>query len=512
MSIFVLCLGVGLALAAWQLTTTQHYTARASISENILGWIWADPIGWISVNSDTPAACPLGGCGSYGVNFNLLTKKINGWAWSDSVGWLCFGTSCIAVSACAGVPPTGVLDAWWEPGTNEVHGWAKVCSAGADGWVSLNCVDAPPGACVPFSYKVLLHDGVFTPALTSPGSSFAWNGTSAGTGFGYLDFSKVFIRLEAPPYCSDGIDNDLNGKTDCAEPACCVTSACSSSPVCVAPPPPPPPSGSPTAWILAKAGSVYAQQGISAIGTPSVASYCLTTQGKIEGFTSGSGCSETGSSAPALNLPKSSTGYKGTLGSLDIAGILSGRYGPVLPVSSSVFLPEILNGSVYVAKGDVTIAATTFRNGSALGTSLQRGNGLLIVDGGNLTITGNLSYKDEGLPKALRSLASFGVIVKRKNPPFSGPPGGSIIIKPSVTKVVGAYFAEDTIATGSAGASDSQLQVFGLMAARQFNLQRNYASATEPAELFTFDGRAIVNPPPGMYEVSKSLPTSRDAF
>ncbi len=64
-SIFIVFFGVSMVLEA-----------RASSSDNLMGWIWTDPIGWIAVNNDNPSACPLGGCGTYGVNLNLTTKKL----------------------------------------------------------------------------------------------------------------------------------------------------------------------------------------------------------------------------------------------------------------------------------------------------------------------------------------------------------------------------------------------------------------------------------------------------
>lgn len=562
LSIFGLVCGVGIAIIGAQILSLPYAVVHASSADNFMGWIWSDPIGWISVNSDTVSACLTPPCGSYGIHLHPTTKKLNGFAWSDYAGWVCFGSSCDAAPSCAGTTPDGKtsVDAYWDPGTKEMRGWAKVCNAKDEGWVSLNCKEVT-GACAAATpyYKVAFDASTGKCVVPSiPGSSFAWNGTSGGAGFGYLDFSKVFIRPEAPTYCTDGIDNNLNGLIDCAEPACCTTSFCSSSPTCAAPTPLTEsacvdslgtPKGvfacchdgsdndgnalldcadfdcqkkEPTctpAWIQANAGSIYSQKGItSETGAfPSKATYCLSTQGDIQGFESGISCTEKGPTTPFLSLPKSTTGYRGTLGSLDMKGILSGRYGVVekLP-GADITLPAILDGKIYVATGNVTLAATTFLNGSfdSFTGATRRGNGMLVVDGGDLTITGNLTYKEEGLPKALRSLASFGVIVKKKDTKSftGGSSGGSIFIRPAVTKAVGAFFAEETIATGSAGASDVPLNVFGLMAARQFNLQRNYRSATTPAEVFTFDGRAIANPPPGMQEIGKSLPSSKDAF
>lgn len=588
---FVVFFGVGMVVASLHVSTATHNVAHASVGDNLMGWIWADPVGWTSVNSENPGACGTPPCGSYGLNVDInplspTYRQINGFAWNDFAGWICFGSSCAAVPAsCGSVPPTGLpgdMKAWIDPGigTVQVHGWANVCNLGSNGWISLNCQESPGSGgagcpLLPYAYRVVFvadasspFQGYFGNPSPPPGlDSYGWNGNSDGTGYGYFDFRNV--RLNSPentaPLCSDGKDNNLNGKIDCADPSCsglgsCVeagrcadgidndanglidcadVAACAADPICIpaspesqclAPVPTPaqihtccsngiddtlpvnglidcadPDCGAkdPTctpAWIQAKFGNVYAQQGITA-PTSSAATYCLTSSGVITGFDS-AGCKE--ATASSQTLPKTGTGYQGSLGSLDINGILAGRYGTVVPITVSGDIPAVLGGKVYYRSGDLTLSAKTFQNGS--GTT--RGNGLLIVEG-NLTMGGNVGYAAESLPSAIRNLASFGVIVKKNALGI----GGNVTINPGVTQVSGAFFAESSISTGTNDpAADVQLRIFGLMAAHQFNLQRLYRSATEPAEVFTFDGRAVANPPPGMQDVGKTLPSSKDAF
>jgi hypothetical protein len=613
-SVVVAFFGLGMAIASIQFGAA-HFPARASATDDLVGWVWSDPSGWISVNSDNPGACSPGPCGSYGMNLDTGTKVINGFAWSDVAGWICFGSSCAASAACNGTPPAGPLTAYISPGagTVPVHGWAKVCNEGDDGWISLNC--AEPGVCAavaPYYHAVFNQStGVFSDA-TVPGTSFGWNGASGGLGFGYMDFQLVRLRGEAPPFCADGIDNDTNGLRDCQEatcsgdPACqeapangncndgidnnfngpidcqeaacnidpscaetisngnkcangiddngnglvdCADSGCVGYPACLV-------SGESAcgpldnlgrpgtpdncctdgadndsdtktdceqdascqnqapictpAWLQAKFGNVYAQQGITGQQTYggqnlSTGTYCLTSQGAITGFSSQSGCSE--SSSQSLTLPNVSTGYTGTLGSIDVNGILGGRYGKV--VNYTGVLPAVLDGKVYHAIGNSTLNATTFQNGSG---ATQRGNGLLIIEG-TLTVNGNLGYQTNTLTQYLKNLASLGIIVKKipVGQPGAGT-GGIINISPTVTDLIGAYFAEDTINTGTTGSTDQPLKLFGLMAAYRLNLQRNFHSAVQAAEVVAFDGRAVANPPPGMSEVSKSLPTSKEGF
>ncbi|MFH1620808.1 MAG: hypothetical protein ABIB04_01850 [Patescibacteria group bacterium] len=632
-SAFVIFCGIGMALASWQYGAIK-FPALASASENLMGWIWSDPSGWISVNSDNPGACGSGSCGSYGVHLDTSSKQINGFSWSDVAGWICFGSSCSASVDCNGSPPSGALLAYLDPGvgTVQAHGWAKVCNEGDGGWISLNCAES--GSCVALNpyYKVVFNpsSGYFAD-VSVPGTSFGWNGTNMGTGFGYMDFQLVQLRPETDPVCDDGIDNDLNGLTDCQEASCgtaadcietpsntncndgldndhdgmtdcqeiacstaancietpsntncndgldndhdgmtdCQEAVCQSDPVCAETPA----NGNkcedgidddgdglvdcvdtdcnsyPTciligeaacglgldaccsdgldndgsgtidcedmncllapvctpAWLQAKFGNVYAQKGITgealSSGQPlSSGTYCLTTQGEITGFKSQAGCTESGSES--LTLPKGATGYTGTLGSLDINGILNGRYGKIVDYTG--FLPDVLNGKVYKATGNVTLTTKQFQNGTS---ATERGNGLLLVEG-DLYIQGDLSYQTNALSQYLRNLASFGVIVKKTNTGI----GGNIYIQSGVKNLVGAFFAEDTIHTGTTGATDEPLRVLGLMAAYRLDLQRNYKDLDVAAETVIFDGRAVVNPPPGMQEISKSLPTSKDAF
>lgn len=631
LSAFVFFVGVGMAFASLQFAPSNQ-RAKASATENVMGWAWADPIGWISMNSDNVGACAVPGtCGSYGVNLDPQTRQLNGFAWSDHTGWICFGTSC-ATPDCNGTPPNGPLTASIDagPGNVAAHGWAKVCNEKNDGWISLNCAEAGDGVCAAVApYYHVAFDSSTGKFIGPPGSgaSFAWNGTDQQTGLGYIDFQYAYVGMEqGVATCSDGKDNDLNGLTDCQDPQCaavpaciaqqcqaladcnkaqcqplplckedvnnqngptcsdgidtdnngladCQEPACQSSPVCAEDPNNPnvdkvnglpvcgdgidddgngkadcaDPScanfpacqftgeaatfpGDPdkscsdgvdndgkngmdcadiactnvpvctSSWIQAKFGDVYAKAGISAQGSQSSGTYCLSSAGQITGITSGNNCTET--TAPSLSLPSATTNYQGTLGNLDIQGIVAGHYGKV---DKTGVVQTILDGRVYYVKGDYTLNATMFQNGNG---ATQRGNGLLFVEGGNLTIAGNLSYASQSFSTYLRNLASFGVIVTKD----AQGNGGNVFIKPNVTEVVGAYFAESTIDTGTLGANDQPLQVLGLMAAHQFNLARKSADATKPSERVVFDGRAVANPPPGMQSIAQSLPSSKNAF
>lgn len=352
------------------------------------------------------------------------------------------------------------------------------------------------------------------------------------------------LQTDVPGGCSDGLDNIGNGLIDCADPACAA------DPACVAPPIPDQPictdnpacvglagealancccndnmTNGPhpldcldtkcqaqapkvcSAWSKVVTGNIYAQGGISGTQAPKASGtnvkYCLRSSGTIE-WTSEASCKE--EAAGTINLPTSQTNYRSKLGFLDLAGIRSGRYGEVVTINTSNDLPANLAGKIYryTGGGTFNLLAKTFVNGSA---PINRGNGLLFIDGGDLKIMGDIQYTADPVQSSLRNLASFGAVVVKN----STGAGGNVDIDPAVQKVSGAYFAEGIFSTGSIktsnpALSDVNLKIYGILVAQQFKLQRNNDNPSEPAEEIIFDGRAVVNPPPGMQDTSKSLP------
>ncbi len=90
----------------------QHQTARASVSDNVIGWAWSDNIGWISLNCTNTSSCATS---DYGVTVNPLNGGMTGYAWSDNIGWIQFN---------------GLVNL----GTGLVSGWAQALSASNLGW------------------------------------------------------------------------------------------------------------------------------------------------------------------------------------------------------------------------------------------------------------------------------------------------------------------------------------------------------------------------------------------
>jgi len=255
-------------------------------------------------------------------------------------------------------------------------------------------------------------------------------------------------------------------------------------------------------FVQALSGQVYAVGGIiQGRDTPPVANatFCVTSGGVITNFTSAAGCSLPNTQGE--EAPKAANGYQGTFGILDVNGILGGKYGPVI---NGGIIPNPLGGRIILydpgtAVGLTVASPTTFLNGAAA----ERGNGLIVVKG-DLHISADVGYENMSVSD-LKRLASVGWIVLPNSTCVgtSGPGCGNVTIDPAVGNFVGAVFASGTIDTGS---GSSQLNIAGALIAKDFHFGREFASRTQGAERITFDPRLLMNPPPGMTDVSRSLP------
>jgi len=260
-------------------------------------------------------------------------------------------------------------------------------------------------------------------------------------------------------------------------------------------------------WLETLYGNVFSSRSIigsagSQSGTPSNATFCVTAKNQIVNFSSGQ-CRVDPNIATDIALPKkgASGSYSSVLGNLDIKGLLDGKYSggsaplTLLADASNVTFP--LNGRVYVSNGDVTINSPMII-ANASGT---RGSGTLVVRG-NLTINANITYAVNPV-NSLSSIGSIGWVVI----PNAAGVGGNVIIGNNVTQVSGAFFADGTIYTTNPGTQDpDQLTVYGLLIGRQFAFGRTFSSRTEGSERIIYDGRSVANPPPGLGDVTKSLP------
>ena len=167
-----------------------------------------------------------------------------------------------------------------------------------------------------------------------------------------------------------------------------------------------------------------------------------------------------------------------------------------------------LGNKVYNFTGQTTYTIDnplTFYN--ARGTN-SSGAGTVIING-DLVINSDMFYEEASVASQIENLASLTWIIK----------GGNVTISPSVSNIVGNFIVLDNgsglkgkFYTGDDTSNTRQLTISGLVMAHEILLQRNYIEENEPAEIIIYDGRVIVNTPPGMDNVAGGLPVWREAM
>ncbi|MBD3281895.1 hypothetical protein GF391_04065 [Candidatus Uhrbacteria bacterium] len=551
-------------------TTTQPHwdpsqpPGSTTDGHGINGFVWSDNVGFVCFGD----SCNIPACtGSFypdppGNEFYAYaepiagtnTVEVHGWAVicnQKDGGWI--SLNCNDLGACDGSAGSTYYRLTYNPVTQEFHdagvqgspfGWNGNTDGSGIGYI--NFFASSLGMTLnedPEDDYPECHDGndndlngladCSDPACGAVCTEICDNGLD-DDGDGDIDCADSDCAC-TESICDDGIDNDIDGDIDCAD------SDCAADPACV-----PPqhqcldfagdpdqanlccndqdPNGTAfvdcfdpdcrnnasvcAAWLQVSTGNIYAFQGI--VGTtPSAETgltntkWCLRSDQSIE-WTSSESCKQEG--VGEIALPSQETLYRNKLGFLDLAGMrVNNRYAQVIPIAGATAIPDTLNGAIYhyTGGGELALPAKTFQNGTG---ATGNGAGLLLIDGADLRITGDISYTANPVQDRLKNLASFGVVVVKDS--FGA--GGNIRIDPGVELVSGVYFAESDIYTGtSAPPPDSYLDMVGIFIANQFNLERdNNTDPTRPAERILFDGRAVVNPPPGLSDISKSLPRS----
>ncbi len=425
------------------------YTQAACQFHNITGYVWSRNSGWVSLN------CNAGGSIDYGLDIDFesgeTTEPVTGYAWSANMGWLNMQPSGPFPSApshasqfnrnTGGSPTT-------TAGT--LTGWAQWEALGDDGWMQVG-----PLTIDSTDYGVgITADRLFT--------GWSWNAGTTLPGDGWVYWDSV---------------GSGGGASVLQE------------------------------WFETLYGDIYSGGNIQAPFSPPSsrynATYLIQADGTIQPVVISS---QGGASSPYLEsdfdtftLPDVDNDYEGTLGLIDKAGMLSGRYGTVTSWPSPVG-SLLLDGTVYQYTGDLTISsALSF----TIGSGTQKGNGTIVVTG-DLNINADVTYQSGAVNTRIDNLPSVAWIV-----------GGDITFGSGVTEAVGVFYSEGAtgISTGTTGSalSDVALIIKGMLIAKDINLERLYVDASnEPAEQFIFDGRAIVNPPPGLVDLAKGLPTLRE--
>ncbi len=529
-------------------TITQNLTDtdRGDLS----GWGWSETMGWICFGKTCGGTTPdgLAPYAQYRQTYNGFGDQIWGWAKVYNLGangWVslnCGNTPSLCAASnyyVALSPATGAFtkglsnDHWAWGGMNDGTGigWTDF-SAVATTWAPSIVCPAPPapqtGSCAPYTaYGRCEYDRNIACLCDSDAPSSCTGPRCP---------APAIINGISPQHCADpwGLcasngsvcfsDSQCPGPAGtCADHAtsCRRDSDCTNAGVS------PPCSGADWCtdllfpWLQSVYGELFSQKSVTEQALPPTGAYnatfCITAKETIVNFNSSS-CPQgpTGIVSPttAYQLPNIQNSFTTTLGKLDIAGILAGRYGTVvslLPDGSNLRTAP-LSGQVYVVNGDLTINnPDTFFNAVDTDSKLptSKGGGTIVVNGGNLYLNADMAYGGASITK-LAQLASVGWIVLSNAP---GDGKGNVYINKNVQNLVGAFYAN-----GSGGiytvappdtAGTNPLTVYGLMIAHKINFGRSYTALTQGAEQVIYDGRAVANPPPGFGDITKTLPTFR---
>lgn len=480
-------------------------------------------VGFVHLNCSSNGSCAPVNNNQPNVQLDVDTGAVDGWGWigvaaadtgtAQSMGWLNFDpaplpdASAFADTRCSNGSKYPALDPVLYPNPictsaqlntsnqQEVSGWARLetlamygdtvlGSSGGDndwGWVLLRGRNSADQA----EFGVVYREGALEGWAYSGGGTVPSVGVDPTVGLGWISFSA------AGPGSTTG-----------------------------------PASG----YVSTERGNVYVRGGIeNPTGTLSPSQYNATfmilssTNNTIVNFNSellGEG-TFTEEDYNQMNLPSADNAFSSTLGTLKLDHLTTAVDGvrniygnEVVALSSLASMSGdfFLDGGVYTVdnglSGHQTYAlsnAVTFTNGtSALTTGPYDGSGVIVVNG-DLVIDANVFYNATQVFD-VKNLASVAWIVR-----------GDLIVSPNVSTLSGAFFVigDDTLDGAHDGAVvtqpaiATQLVVIGLMMARSFDLQRNYEGvfgSDEPSELFYYDGRAVLNTPPGLRDFTTTLP------
>ncbi len=520
----VVLFGVVFHDTAWAVLQSLPTTSFGS-------WAWSGTadvsssagVGFVHLNCSSNGTCNPANGNRPNVQIDVDTGAVDGWGWigvasadtgtAQSMGWLNFDplplpdASTFADARCPAGSRYPALDPVLYPNPvctsaqvntsnqQEVSGWARLetlavygdtilGSLGTDndwGWVLLRGRNSADQA----EFGVLYRDGALEGWAYSGGGTVPSVGVDPLVGLGWISFSA------AGPGSTTG-----------------------------------PGSG----YVSTERGNVYVAGGIkNPAGPLSPSQYNATfmilssNNNSIVNFSSellGEG-NFTQEDYETLNLPSADNAFASTLGALKldplttmVDGARNVYENEVVPLSSlASFTGDFfLDGAVYVIDNGLSGHQTytlsnpvTFINGtSALPTGPYDGSGVIVVNG-DLVIDSNVYYNATQLFD-VKNLASVAWVVR-----------GDLIVSPQVSTLSGAFFVigDDTLDGSNDGAvvtqpaTATQLVLYGLVMARSFDLQRNYEGvfgSDEPSELFYYDGRAVLNTPPGLRDFTTTLP------
>jgi len=539
-----------------------NYPIATYQDEALHGWAWignADSvlppysanIGWIALNCENAGQNGEDICGSTGdfkVTVDPTSGEVGGYGWSgwsdpnqiieelgscqenssacSPIGWIDFDPLLypdwpnFSAKFFQEDPPPffdphnpDSSDPLYDYEAGDVAGWARIVTlkkAGENtdkqdwGWVKLhptnNENDSHPAD---YGITINFNSGTLDGYAWSSGGTVAVDSYDRNVGLGWISFEKTIPGLP-PTY--------------------------------VAP------------FLETQQGDIFSTEGVGTDTTfnppgPPLASeqfynatFLIQSGGTIEHFTSESAETVPKYLQPGYNSqlepPFPTNRYTNVMGNLDLGqyGLTYyedpvdklNKFGNVVEdylgdqISSDLWKDGLLqlNGKVYHFLGDLTIDEDLIiENGDVVENPVA--SGTIVIDG-DLNIQSNITYDPYPLPSGgkLEYIPSIAWIVK-----------GEVTVSSSVTNADGVFIVVgqdefDPIGeldpnTGefSTGEGQKSLAVSGLIIAHELILQRSGIGTLEkiePAEKVFYDGRVIVNTPPGLSDFAAALPVIRE--
>ncbi len=436
------------------------------------GWGWTDTFGWVSLNCINVYAgendahltrhCLSEGYSDYAVELNAATGVMDGFAWSTNVGWIDFSPTVGAASIGSLPTVTGGDDyahtVQLDVVSGYLEGWAVATFDDTDpnnnAWIRFRAADEcntvdPDNT----NYCVRLNENGYL-------AGWAWSGGEDGLGWIYFDET-----FSGGPYIKTQYSDIYSGGTISGSRA---------------------PEGAYNATYCIISGD-------AADITLSSSQSCLI--GDID-----------------IDFPDPTEAYNTAIVGVDLdyleaTSITDNEYYDIS--ASSYVINELpnntsLDGKVYyftsttVDNVDYTINGGLDFSDAITGS----GAGTIVIDG-DLYIDGNIDYTSL-VPDNLNEIASVSWVVL-----------GNVYIDKSVTKLVGAFvvLGDGTASSGKFYTGDDeleenplQLSFSGMVVAKQIVLERTYFTGLAPAEIFEYDGRVLLNTPPGLGNFVGYLP------
>lgn len=588
--LFLASLLIGLSVVFF-LFVNLYSTEAEIVNYDVAGWLWNDNYGWISLNSSNEE---LKDYPSAAYKVVIEGDQIRGWGWSPNLGWVCFGKDCDPNYICGnlesdecrtsealtgkfgGFTPDGGWNAKIDSVTGKISGWAKFVALKDSGVISFSSNDFaannPGEQCFDCQKKCIAWEQIAEPGnpenkikgkclqydqVLLESCKFCFTKTYFGvSGSDGRVYPSDIVQEEAIRGGSGNICfNCLNCKNDISEVDGSSRDVCSSCPgECKLFGAARDASSGALAgwawsgdgdrgdmvnvgwiqlntgyagivypWLETQFGSVYSSESIRQRSKVSGknATYCIFAK-DVYNFTSNK-CQQAVYNDVNINyLTKSEdqVAYKNALGKIDLGGLtkkVNDKYNKfgnevVSNAATSWNSPTDLGNKVYVVNGSLSVGDKfEIKNG---------GSGLVIVNG-NLEINGNFGYSPASGSLDLKQLGSIAWVVR-----------GDVIVKPSVTKVAGAFivlgnesssleyasnadneypkFVQNGHGIFFSGNSAEPLTIVGLVIARTFGWERIYSNIRQGSERVIYDGRLIANPPPGLSGFAEGLPVIRD--